>query len=424
MKVEVFKFGGASIKDAAGIRNVTDIIKSYSNLNLCIVISALGKTTNALERICHAFLNKTDDLQIEINQLKDLHFSILNDLFPLGNKALEDELETVFAELYWAVEEEQTREYDFEYDQIVSLGEQLSSRIVCQYLNSQGISVKWVDARDLIRTDNTYREGIVDWDVSHDLIHERLVFNETGEGQRYLTQGFIGGTSENFTTTLGREGSDYSASIIAHCIDATAVTIWKDVKGVLNADPREWDNPKLLNYLSYYDAIELTYYGATVIHPKTIKPLQNKGIPLRVKSFLEPKAQGTEIGISKDQFAEPCYIFKKNQTLLSISSRDFSFIVEENLEQIFRIFHNSRVKVNLMQNAALSFSVCISIDENRKQELFEALEQHFKIRYNSNCELVTIRNYEGALPDELINRGNLLLEQRSRHNLQMVFKSV
>lgn len=418
--IQVHKFGGASVKDASGVMNLLNIVELYANENICIVLSAMGKTTNALESLCSSFFYDKGDAEVILNEIKEFHLGIIADLFPEGNGNLNNQVENIFAELYWALEEEQKKTYDYEYDQIVSLGEQLSTRIVSEFLNSKGYSITFVDARDLIRTDNTYREARVDWSTTTELVNNKLEYN--GLAKRYITQGFIGGTSENFSTTLGREGSDYTASILAYSLDAKEVIIWKDVPGVLNADPREWDKAVLINELSYFDAIELTYYGATVIHPKTIKPLQNKLIPLRVKSFLNPKSTGTLISENQNQERVASYIFKKNQYLLSISTRDFSFIVEENIEEIFNAFNKARVKVNLMQQAALTFSVCLSAEEQRWIMLLDALKMKYKVKYNTDCELITVRHYPDTMPKELMNRGVVLLEQRSRHTLQYVIK--
>ena len=421
--MKVFKFGGASVKDAEGVRNVASIISSHLAEKPFIVISAMGKVTNALEEICNAFVNKSGECLELIEKLKSFHFSIAQELLP-QNHPVFDDLENIFAELYWAVEEEQIKSYDYEYDQIVSAGEMLSTRIVAAYLNHIGISVVWQDARDLIRTDETFREGQVDWDFTSNKI--RQIFNEIQDkipGACVLTQGFIGGTSDNFTTTLGREGSDYSAAIFAHCLDAEEVVIWKDVPGVLNADPKAFQDAVLLEEISYYDAIELAFFGATVIHPKTLKPLQNKNIPLRVKSFLHPELAGTLIGRDNYKNTIPTFIFKKNQVLLSISPRDFSFIIEENLRDIFEELASRRIKVNLMQNSALKFSICVNADNGKLPELIEVLSRRFKILYNDGCELVTIRNYSDELAKKLSENRKILVEQKSRNTLQMIITS-
>jgi aspartate kinase len=418
----VFKFGGASVKDADGVRNLATILQKYKDENLVVVVSAMGKTTNALEKVCNAYIHGNPDSFSLLEEIKNAHLKIVQELFPSGNQTLEQELDSIFVEIYWAIEEEQIKSYDFEYDQIVSQGEMLSTRIVAAWLKNEGFTVQFKDARDLIQTDNRYREANVDWELSHQRINESIVF-DANQTPIYITQGFIGGTSENFTTTLGREGSDYSASILAHALNAKEVIVWKDVPGVLNGDPRELESTSLISELSYFDAIELTYYGASVIHPKTIKPLQNKHIPLRVKSFIEPDKPGTLICDDRQQTRHSSFIFKKNQILLSLSTRDFSFIVEENIQNLFELFNKHLIKVNLMQQAALTFSVCIGADPDKFDALIIDLNARYKVKYNINCELVTIRHYQEPLPEWIFKRGEVLLEQRSRHTLQMVIKN-
>jgi aspartate kinase len=420
--IRVFKFGGASVKDAAGVQNMCSILRKYSNENLVVVVSAMGKTTNALEKVCNSFFSGNAASEALLEEIKIAHFTIVRELFPGGNPHLENELENIFTEIYWAIEEDQIKSYDFEYDQIVSQGEMLSTRIVAAWLAHQGLNVQLKDARDLIQTDNRYREATVDWELSSQRIKDTLVFNDQ-HNSLYLTQGFIGGTSENFTTTLGREGSDYTAAILAYALDARDVVVWKDVPGVLDGDPRELEHTELIPELSYFDAIELAYYGASVIHPKTIKPLQNKHIPLRVKSFVDPDQPGTLIYDDQQQNRYSSVIFKKNQILLSVSTRDFSFIVEENLQDLFELFNKHHIKVNLMQQAALTFSVCIGADPERFEALTQELNLRYKIKYNIDCELITIRHYKEPLPDWAFQRGNILLEQRSRQTLQIVVKN-
>jgi aspartate kinase len=317
-----------------------------------------------------------------LEEIKAYHFDICHHLFPSTSHPIYNELENTFVELYWAIEDEPTQGFDFEYDQIVSIGEVISTKIVSAYLNEIGLKNKWIDVRGLIQTDNSYREGKVDFELTETLVKRDLqsVFNLF---DIIVTQGFIGGTSENFTTTLGREGSDYTASILAYCLNANNVTIWKDVPGVLNADPKWFSHTKKIDELSYHDAIELTYYGATVIHPKTIKPLQNKNIPLYVKSFLKPKDEGTVIRDGEKRLNIPSYIFKIDQVLISIQPKDFSFIAEDNLSDIFEVFSKHGVKINLMQLSAISFSVCCDDHSEKIKALVAELQQQFKVLYNS-----------------------------------------
>jgi aspartate kinase len=420
--MQVFKFGGASVKDADGVKNVAEVLKQFPNEKLCVVISAMGKTTNALERLTKAFFYITENAEEILEEIKQAHYAICKNLFTNPSHPIYTDLENTFVELHWAIEDEPTHGYDFEYDQIVSIGEVVSTKIVSAYLNDIGITNKWMDARGLIQTDNTYREGKVDFELTEALVKTQIE-PQLNNYRIVVTQGFIGGTSENFTTTLGREGSDYTASILAYCLNAENVTIWKDVPGVLNADPKWFTKTKKIDELTYQDAIELTYYGATVIHPKTIKPLQNKQIPLYVKSFLNPKESGTVIRDGENRLNIPSYIFKINQVLISIQPKDFSFIAEDNLSEIFELFSKHGVKINLMQLSAISFSVCCDDDAEKIKLLGAELQQTFKVLYNSNLELMTVRYYTPETIDLLTKNKLILLEQKSRFTVQMVMKN-
>ena len=420
--MQVFKFGGASVKDADGVKNVAEVLKQFPNEKLCVVISAMGKTTNALERLTKAFFYKTENAEEILEEIKQAHYTICENLFTNPSHPIYTDLENTFVELHWSIEDEPTHSYDFEYDQIVSIGEVVSTKIVSAYLNDIGITNKWMDARGLIQTDNTYREGKVDFELTEALVKTQIEPQLISHGI-IVTQGFIGGTSENFTTTLGREGSDYTASILAYCLNATNVTIWKDVPGVLNADPKWFTKTKKIDELTYQDAIELTYYGATVIHPKTIKPLQNKQIPLYVKSFLNPMESGTVIKDGENRLNIPSYIFKVNQVLISIQPKDFSFIAEDNLSDIFELFSKHGVKINLMQLSAISFSVCCDDNPEKIKLLVAELQQTFKVLYNSDLELMTVRYYTPETIDLLTKNKLILLEQKSRFTVQMVMKN-
>ncbi len=420
--MQVFKFGGASVKDAEAVKNVAKVLKQFPGQSLGIVISAMGKTTNSLENLVNTFFYKSGNPEEILEEIKQFHFKICKELFSNPNHPIYTELENTFVELHWAIEDEPTHSYDFEYDQIVSMGEIISTKIVSAYLNEAGLKNTWVDIRGIIQTDNTYREGKVDFELTEALVN-KLLIPKLNTNPVFVTQGFIGGTSENFTTTLGREGSDYTASILAYCLNAKNVTIWKDVPGVLNADPKWFNRTKKIDELSYHDAIELTYYGATVIHPKTIKPLQNKQIPLYVKSFLNPKEEGTVIKDGEKRLNIPSYIFKVNQVLLSIQPKDFSFIAEDNLSDIFELFSKHGVKINLMQLSAISFSVCCDHDEIKIKALVEKLKEFFKVLYNSGVELMTVRYYTQDTIDALTKNKIILLEQRSRYTVQMVMKN-
>ena len=370
--MKIFKFGGASVKDANAVRNVANILKRFSKENIVVVVSAMGKITNALEQLTDAIFypeqigtGKKEDATTVLNEIKKYHFDIIEQLFPDKGHSIYNEISNTFVELDWAIDDEPTENYNYEYDKIVSLGEIISTKIVNAYLIEASVNSKWMDVRDFIQTDNTYREGKVDWELTQSLVDKKLIpifYSSFEDGKEdsskvVVTQGFLGGTSENFTTTLGREGSDYTAAILAFTMNAESVTIWKDVPGVLNADPKWFDETKRLEQISYQDAIELAYYGATVIHPKTIKPLQNKKIPLYVKSFLNPEEKGTVINDVQTPLPIPSFIFKVNQVLISISPKDFSFIAEDNFSDIFNLFSEKQVKVNVMQNSAISFSL-------------------------------------------------------------------
>lgn len=417
--MQVFKFGGASVKDAEAVKNVAEILKKFATKNTIVVVSAMGKTTNGLEELVRAFYNKTGEAEIVLQKIKDFHFNIINALFPNKNHPVYNEIENTFVELNWIIEDEVLPNYNQVYDQIVCMGEIISTKIIAAYLTKKGIKNKWLDARGVIQTDNTYREGKVNYELSEPLVKSDLIplFNDV---KIVVTQGFIGGTSENFTTTLGREGSDYTAALLAYFTNAESVTIWKDVPGVLNADPKWFRNTKKIDELTYHDAIEFTYYGATVIHPKTIKPLQNKNIPLYVKSFLKPEDAGTVIRDSDKRVAIPSYIFKINQLLISIQPKDFSFIAEENLSRIFDAFARHGSKIHVMQNSAISFSVCIDEEGAKTEALIQELQKEFKVLYNSGLELLTIRNYDQPTIEKLLENKTVLMEQRSRSTLQMV----
>ncbi len=420
--MQVFKFGGASVKDASSVQNVGAILKDYASQPTIVVVSAMGKITNKLEEVAKAYFFRTPDLMKHFTDVKEFHLQLASELIHDKDNDVYNAIENVFVEMLWAIEEEPAYTYNHHYDQIVSLGEILSTRIVSAYLNEVGIHNEWVDARGIIQTDNTYREGRVDLELSETLARTQLT-PILAKDRIVVTQGFIGGTSENFTTTLGREGSDYTASLMAYFLNAEKVVIWKDVPGVLNADPKYFKNTHKIKELTYHDAIELTYYGASVIHPKTIKPLQNKGIPLYVRSFVDPKEEGTVIRETDLRLNVTSYIFKTDQLLLSIQPKDFSFIAEDNLSIIFAMLSKYGVKVNMMQNSALSFSICVDNDEFKIQPLISELQEQFKVLYNTDVQLMTIRNYDSEIVSKLSENKIILMEQRSRNTHQMVMKS-
>lgn len=420
--MKVFKFGGASVKDAEAVRNVASILSLYKGDKLGIVISAMGKTTNAMEQIVEALWSRDKELfQERVNERRDFHQNIIKELFN-GEAQISHDIDHVFNQLIENFDTTLPDNYDYEYDQIVSIGEIVSTKIVSAYLFHTGCNVQWVDARKLVRTDNKYREGGVNWEKTQDLFKANFtpLFNHA---DILITQGFIGHTSEGLTTTLGREGSDYSAGIMAFCSDAESVTIWKDVPGMLNADPKYFDNTVKLDKISFREAIELSYYGASVIHPKTIKPLQNKKIPLYVKSFIDPTAEGTVIQSEMDNdHLIPSFIFKLNQALFSITPKDFSFIVEENLSDIFERLSKVKAKINVMQNSALNFNILLDEDKIDVQKILDVFSDTYDVKYNGGLELVTIRHYDQPTIDRVTENKEIILEQKTRHTARLIVK--
>jgi aspartate kinase len=421
--MQVFKFGGASVKSAAAIKNVASIIKDYED-DLMVVISAMGKMTNALEELAFAYF-KNENWNTKFQPIKDFHDAIIQELSLHLDANFMKVYETKFEQLTQKLKKDPAPNYDYEYDQIVSFGEIISTTIVSGYLNAIGIENEWLDARKIIRTDNAYREAKVDWELTKALFLSKsgLFYQDKSKKNICIIQGFIGHTETGQTTTLGREGSDFTAGIAAWCLDATSVTIWKDVPGMLNADPKFFNNTELLSKISFREAIELSYYGASVIHPKTIKPLENKSISLYVKSFLNPQETGTVIqkDVQYDALI-PSYIFKENQILISISPRDFSFITEENMKDIFDQFSQCGIKVNVMQNSAISFSVCVDHQEEKVAKFIQRLENEYVIKYNTDLSLMTVRHYTEEVIEQLSKDKEILLEQRSRHTSRFVMR--
>jgi len=416
--MRIFKFGGASVKDADGVKNVFSVLEKVGHEDVLLVISAMGKTTNAFELVIKNYFDKSNELQSSIQDVKKYHNQILLELFEEENNPVFKAVNDHFADLDYFLSHNKSPNYNFVYDQVVSFGEIISTTIVSHYFNFKGLKNNWLDVRNFIKTDSTYRDANVDWEQTQKLISKsvkRKILN--------ITQGFLGSDENSFTTTLGREGSDYTAAIFAYCLSADSVTIWKDVPGVLNADPRYFENAVLLNQISYREAIELAFYGATVIHPKTLQPLQKKEIPLYVKSFLNPLLPGTSVAKGDD--LEPktsCFIVKKNQLLISLSSIDFSFIMEENISEIFLLFHQFKMKVSLIQNSAISFSVCIEDKFGNFQELKALLSKKFKVSYNENVSLFTIRHFTKEAAEMVEKDKVVLLKQISRETMQIVTK--
>lgn len=418
--MKVFKFGGASVNSAEAVRNMAQIVQKHiESVPLVVVVSAMGKTTNLLEKMVPG-VSGAAEAAILRQQLRDYHVEIAKSLIP-NHLDIIEKIDTLLHNLDGRVASlvPSPEQYNYNYDQIVSFGELISTTIIGAYLNTLGINTLWIDARQLVKTDHHYREGQVKWELTRAackaLVADSMAYSVI------LTQGFIGGTADGHTTTLGREGSDYSASILAHCLEAESMTIWKDVPGFLNADPKYFNDTVKISQIPYNEAIELAYYGASVIHPKTVKPIQNKGIPLYIKSFITPESEGSSIGNYHTISPEtPLYIFKNNQILLSILPKDFSFIAEENLQVIFGLLNELGIRVNLMQNSALSFSICIDNNPQRTGLLIEQLRHSFHVRYNENLQLITIRYYTQEVIDRIVAGRPVLLEQRSRSTEQLI----
>lgn len=422
MGIKVFKFGGASVKDASAVANVGDILSRYSGEELLVVISAMGKTTNLLEKLVDAYVRE-DKSRFEIfEEVSQFHHNITNELIG-DTKSPYYEVDNLLIELSCLIETSpDNKDYDMIYDQIVSFGELISTRIISHYLNTRGIINRWVDARNFIMTSSDFRRARIQWAVTEEIIQTKL--QPLVKKQLVITQGFIGKSESHLTTTLGREGSDYSASIFAYGLNADSVTIWKDVPGVMNADPKRIGDAVILPEVSFLEAIELAYYGATVLHPKTIQPIKSKGIPLYVRSFVKPEDKGTIIKDSdrKALIDKPCYIFKDNQTLISLSSKDFSFIIEDNLSHIFSLLAEFGIQVNLMQNSAISFSFCANEDARQMDKLLDVLKQNYEIEVSNNLQLITIFKYkseENAL-EKVLNGRKVILEQLSAEVIQLV----
>ena len=410
--MKIFKFGGASVKDADSVKNVLRVLSIQGFERCLIVVSAMGKTTNALERVVEFYFNKSD-YQQEIAKIKEEHIQIAKGLFD-ENHHVFSEIKLFFDDIESFLRRNKSPNYNFVYDQVVTCGEMISSKILSVYLSDNEMGNQWLDARDFIKTDTNYREGVVNWEDTEKNI------SQLDKAKTYVTQGFIGSDENNFTVSLGREGSDYSAAIFAYCLDAKDMTIWKDVPGVMTGDPRKFENVELLSNISYEEAIEMAYYGASVIHPKTLQPLKQKSIPFFVKSFINPEKAGTKIGISTENQLLESYILKENQVLMRISTRDFSFIAEDHISFIFRELAKRNIKVSLMQNSAISLALCLEDKFNNVDELETELEQDFNTEIVKNVSLFTIRNARLENLDKLYEGKNVLLEQITKTTVQMI----
>ncbi len=421
--MKVFKFGGASLRDAASVRNMAGILQIFGGAELIIVVSAMDKSTNKLEKLTAAWYNRDKQEVKEVfGEIKIFHTDIRNSLLP-GHRSSETGLADLFNGLWETLHGDIPDLYDQAYEMIVPYGELFSSMIIWYYLTNQGIAIDWLDARRLIITDDTWREARIHWDLTIENLQRCMRTRRNAGSTMALTQGFIGSTPDDQMVTLGREGSDFTAAVIAYALDAEEVVIWKDVPGLMNADPAIFPDAVMLDEISYHEAIELAYYGAKIIHPKTIKPLQNKNIPLRIKSFSDPLLPGTLIH-SLDKYDQdvPSYIIKENQTLISFSPKDFSFIVEKNISEIFAVLSQLNIRANLMQNSAISFSICIDSNKEKMIRMTEMLHNQFNIRYNKDLALITIRHFTEDIIERLTTHASVMLEQRSRNTVQLVIR--
>ncbi|MFK5983397.1 MAG: aspartate kinase [Flavobacteriaceae bacterium] len=417
--MKVFKFGGASVKDAKGVKNLLSVINTTEENNLVVIVSAMGKMTNALEKVVDFYFSNPKEVKVQIALVYDFHFQIISELFENTSHPVFKKILKLINELQLFVESNKSKDHAFVYDQVVSFGELISTTIISEYLSENNCDNVFLDVRNCIKTNTNYRDALVDWNAT-----QKNILAEVNKTGITITQGFIASeNSHNFTTSLGREGSDYTAAIFAYCLNAESVTIWKDVPGVLNADPRHFKKTQLLNHISYREAIELAFYGATVIHPKTLQPLQRKEIPLYVKSFYNPKEAGTCVGkgVTLDPLIS-CFILKKNQVLISLSSLDFSFMMEDNIADVFKLLHQFKMKVNLIQNSAISFSVCVDNKYDKLELLLSKLRETFLVSWNENVTMYTVRHSNGSEIKNLLKGKEMLLKQESRETVQLIVK--
>jgi aspartate kinase len=420
--MKVFKFGGASVNSVERIRNMSDILRQFSGEKLLVVVSAMGKTTNALEKVVDAFFNNKKEEALQLfEQVKQQHLTTAKYVLVLNYNQCEEQLKSFFTEVEWLLHDKPVRDYDYYYDQVVCAGELFSTAIVSAYLNETGISNKWMDVRDIIRTDDDFRDATIDWEFTKSRVLT-TVLPAYRDADIVLTQGFIGATDENESTTLGREGSDYTAAVFANMLDAENQTIWKDVEAVMNADPKQFPDAQPISELNYNEVIEMAYYGAQVIHPKTIKPLQNKSIPLLVKCFLDPSLKGTVIHNHPVRQLPPIIVLKEKQVMLELSSTDFSFVGEHHVGHLYHLFERYNIKPNLTQNGAISF-VCVLDDRAEKIEKL-ALEASvfLEVQVTRGLSLLTIRHYSSALFKELTEHKTILLRQQTPETIQVLMK--
>ena len=420
--MQVYKFGGASVKDAEAVKNVTAILQQNNFNEKVVVISAMGKTTNALEQVVNEYYANNVAWQKTLDEVFEKHLVIINQLYTNGEKqkAIDDVQQIIDAARKFLLENN-SRNYNYIYDQIVSIGEYISTTIVSDYANSLGLKNSLLDVKQVLFTDNAYTEGVVDFKKTEEAIQQKI--SALVKNGFVITQGFVGSTPEGFAATLGREGSDYTASIFAYALNAERMTVWKDVEGIMNADPKEFPDAQFISELTFHEAIEMTYYGASVIHPKTIKPIQNKNIPLEVRSFVNSAKRGSVISANANtNFLPPIIIWKRAQVLLSFSANDFSFIAEEHLSKVFATFAENRLRINLMQNAAISFSIVVDFKKEKIENAIEQLKNDFSITRNDNLSLLTIRHYNAGIIDKLTKDKDILLRQISRTTIQVLMR--
>lgn len=417
----VFKFGGASVNSAAAVRNMAEIVRRYYGRRLAIVVSAMGKTTNNLERLVPG-VSPASEIPALIGKVEEYHLQIVRELMPNPDHEVYHAVSMMFSRLREAIAANPSptpESYNADYDRVVCFGELISTTIISHYLNHLGLTNRWVDVRQIIATDTNHREGKVDWERTRS--NTQVIDSMITDNTMVVTQGFIAGAPDGSATTLGREGSDYSAAILSHCLGADSMTIWKDVPGFLNADPKYFSDTVKIAQIPYNEAIELAYYGASVIHPKTVKPLQNRNIKLNIRSFIDPEADGSVVGpFERIEPETPLYIFRNQQVLLSILPKDFSFIAEDNLQKIFGVLAEVGVRVNMMQNSALSFSVVVDDNAQLLDSMISRLGKTFRVRYNRGLQLITIRYYTQAVIDRIVAGRPILLEQRSRSTVQVL----
>lgn len=418
--MKVFKFGGASVNNVERIRNLVPILESCRGEKIMVIVSAMGKTTNALEKVAEAFFagNKEEALQL-FAAIKEQHLQTAKYLLDQGYAACEQRLRDFFTEVEWLLHDRPVREFDYYYDQVVCAGELFSTGIVSAYLEEAGVSNHWLDVRDIVRTDDDFRDAVIDWEVTAQKVREQVhpLFDEH---TLVLTQGFIGATGENESTTLGREGSDYTAAVFAHLLDAESLTIWKDVESVMNADPKQFPDAVPIPMLSYHEVIEMAYYGAQVIHPKTIKPLQNKHIPLLVKCFLHPGLPGTLISNTAVHHLPPVIVLKERQVLLEMRSRDFSFIGEQHVGHIYHLLERLHIKPNLTQNGAIHFLCVLDDREEKIQKLALEASSFVDVQVQKGLSLLTIRHYTTEKLEELTAGKKILLRQQTTETIQLL----